>query len=178
MSHFLYSIRLHSISWVNNQKWYNSIRNQMDKEDHSLRQYSYSGISRTIYLCPVDDSQDSTTDFQPHTQGSAESQSGVKDAGWADRIGNAIDYLCRSAYVCDRAEKVRSEHCHHFRIARSFRFVHHTDLFGFFRKQPNRRGYATSLVRQKEVGSLSTPDLYKPYKCKVILNRDTVSAYP
>ena len=32
------------------------------------------------------------------------------------------------------------------RIARSFRFVHHTDLFGFFRKQPNRRGYATSLV--------------------------------
>lgn len=71
-----------------------------------------------------------TADFQPYTQSLTQSQSGVKDAGWADRIGNAIDYLCRSAYVCYRVEKVGSEYCHHFRIAGAFRPIHYTDLLG------------------------------------------------
>ena len=75
--------------------------------------------------------QNSTTDFQPHTQGSAESQSGIKDAGRADRIGNAIDYLCRSAHVRNGFEAVGSEYCNHFRIAGALRLIHDTDLLGF-----------------------------------------------
>ena len=53
-----------------------------------------------------------------------------------------VFFALRSAYVRNGFEAFGSEYCHHFRIAGTFRFIHHSNLFGFFREQPNRRGYA------------------------------------
>jgi hypothetical protein len=61
-------------------------------------------------------------------------KSRVKDAGRNDRIGNAIDYLCGPSYLRHGVEKVRRKRSLDFRIAGSFRFIDHPNLFGFFRE--------------------------------------------
>ena len=102
-----------------------------------IEKYSKANHAQEDYIFPILDRSEHKTAqqiFNRTAQGSAESQSGIKDAGRADRIGNAIDYLCRSAHVRNGLEAVGSEYCYHFRIVGTFRFIHHSNLFGFVSK--------------------------------------------
>lgn len=86
--------------------------------------------------------QDRATDLRPSAQGAETREQGPARVEPIIGAENRTDYLCRSAHVRNGLEAFGSEYCHHFRIAGTFRFIHHSNLFGFFREQPNRRGYA------------------------------------
>ena len=93
--------------------------------------------------------QDRATDLRPSAQGAETREQGPARVEPIIGAENRTDYLCRSAHVRNGLEAVGSEYCHHFRIAGTLRFIDYPNLFGFVRKQPNRRGYAESIVNEK-----------------------------
>lgn len=67
--------------------------------------------------------QDRATDLRPSTQGAETCEQGPARVEPIIGAENRTDYLCRSAHVRNGLEAFGSEYCHHFRIARSFRFI-------------------------------------------------------